>query len=369
MQNQELIKDLSVKPLLEELVSTEDYLVRTELEDTIVKFGYIAADAIIEHLHQYEYNQNLEIVLSQIGETAVDCIANRMLQGNGSRHLQSILIRMGDCVVKPIVNKLFEQRYDPDTEIDHCTSSLIRVLQEYKAATMDYIDQYLNEKTLLSNSEAVCLYTILDNINNCDEVVKLLDKDLCVNAKNAVEQTLKEDTLLAEQALIRFMAATQNPSSRYRAANILDSIGGVKISDVIEELHKEPEEEPDFVYKDLDNLSWKELEDFLEWIYKQQGYLVERTSNKDQGADLVITKYGVERTAVQVKHYDSGQKVTNKAVQEVVAAKKHCHCTRTMVISSQTYTDSAIELANSNDVVLQGRKQLKNLIDSYRNSV
>ncbi|ADI74096.1 restriction endonuclease [Methanohalobium evestigatum Z-7303] len=112
----------------------------------------------------------------------------------------------------------------------------------------------------------------------------------------------------------------------------------------------------------LDEMSWKELEDFLESMYKDKGYLVERTGITDMGADLIITSYGVERTAVVIKHLNSDQKVTRNAVQEAAAAMNYYHCNGAIVVSNQEFTEQAVKLAESNDVSLIDRKQLEEMV-------
>ncbi|ADI75113.1 restriction endonuclease (plasmid) [Methanohalobium evestigatum Z-7303] len=113
----------------------------------------------------------------------------------------------------------------------------------------------------------------------------------------------------------------------------------------------------------LDEMSWKEFEDFIESMYRDKGYLVERTGIKDMGADFVITEYGVERTAVLIKHLNPGQKVTRNAVQEIVAAKSYYHCNSAIVVSNQDFTQKAVKLAESNNVSLINREQLEEMVN------
>ncbi|WP_292486396.1 restriction endonuclease [Methanohalobium sp.] len=112
----------------------------------------------------------------------------------------------------------------------------------------------------------------------------------------------------------------------------------------------------------LDKMSSEEFEDFIESMYKDKGYLVERTGTTDMGADLIITGYGVERTVVLIKHLSPGRKVSIKSVQEAVAAKSYYHCNGAMVISNQEFTRQAVKLAESNGVSLISREQLENMI-------
>lgn len=106
-----------------------------------------------------------------------------------------------------------------------------------------------------------------------------------------------------------------------------------------------------------------EFEKFMGELYEKMGYSVELTPKSgDQGADLIITKYG-ERTAVQTKNYT--ENVPNKAIQEVVASKNYYKCTSCSVVTNSYFTKSAIDLGNVNGVKLIDREELKALIAKY----
>ncbi len=94
-----------------------------------------------------------------------------------------------------------------------------------------------------------------------------------------------------------------------------------------------------------------EFEEFCYTLYNELGYFVEHTQlSNDQGADLIIEKNG-ERIVVQAKHYSTP--VGNKAVQEVVASKAfYNNATHAIVITNNTFTPSAIKLAEANAVTL-----------------
>lgn len=94
-----------------------------------------------------------------------------------------------------------------------------------------------------------------------------------------------------------------------------------------------------------------EFEEFCYTLYSKLGYVVEHTQlSNDQGADLIIEK-NAERIVVQAKHYSSP--VGNKAVQEVVASKAfYNNATHAIVITNNTFTPSAIKLAEANGVTL-----------------
>lgn len=88
-------------------------------------------------------------------------------------------------------------------------------------------------------------------------------------------------------------------------------------------------------------------------ILKKRGFKKVRVTqeSRDQGADIIAWKKGY-KYAVQCKLY--GRPVGNKAVQEVYAAKTFYGCHRAAVMTNQTFTRGAIELAEMTDVELWG---------------
>jgi HJR/Mrr/RecB family endonuclease len=111
---------------------------------------------------------------------------------------------------------------------------------------------------------------------------------------------------------------------------------------------------------DVDNLSGSEFELFLKQLFVKMGYSVINTKlSGDQGADLIIEKFGT-KIAVQAKNY--GGKVSNKSVQEVVAAIKHYEANKGMVVTNNFFTKSAYSLAESNNVDLVDRNLLEDWI-------
>ena len=92
-------------------------------------------------------------------------------------------------------------------------------------------------------------------------------------------------------------------------------------------------------------------------------YTVEVTRGSgDQGADIVISKMG-RKTVVQAKCYLNN--VSNKAVQEVVAAMKYYNAESGMVVTNSYYTKGAKELAEANNIVLWDRDKLSQMLLAY----
>lgn len=121
-----------------------------------------------------------------------------------------------------------------------------------------------------------------------------------------------------------------------------------------------PPQEPKIKMGDFTELNGYEFEEYLKNLFKILGYTAVQTSlSGDQGADLILSKDG-EKIVVQAKKYEG--KVSNKAVQEVAAAKNHYEADKAMIVTNSSFTKSAIELAFSNDVELWDGRKLKSII-------
>lgn len=162
--------------------------------------------------------------------------------------------------------------------------------------------------------------------NNLDLIIRLLDK---FNLKYEQEEVEKLTETLKEQLEIeRF---EQNLGSKKKT-----NLG------------------------DFTELNGYEFQEYLKNLFKLLGYTVIETKlSGDQGADLIIKKDD-EKTVVQAKKYEG--KVTNEAIQEVVAAKNHYKADKTIVVTTSSFTRSAIDLALSNNVELWDGQKLKDTI-------
>ncbi|SFQ41443.1 restriction system protein [Salibacterium halotolerans] len=107
---------------------------------------------------------------------------------------------------------------------------------------------------------------------------------------------------------------------------------------------------------DVDRMSGKTFELFLEERLKQDGYKVKQTAKgADYGVDLLLQK---DKTiiAVQAKRYQSNVGV--KAVQEVRSGMDYYQANQAWVITNSHYTSNAYRLADKNKVTLIDRNQL-----------
>lgn len=112
---------------------------------------------------------------------------------------------------------------------------------------------------------------------------------------------------------------------------------------------------------DFERLGGLEFESYIQKLFQILGYTVVKTkASGDQGADLIISKDN-EKIAVQAKKYSGG--VSNKAIQEVVAAKNYYKTDGALVITNSFYTKGAIDLALANKVELWDGKKLNAIIN------
>ena len=112
---------------------------------------------------------------------------------------------------------------------------------------------------------------------------------------------------------------------------------------------------------DIDKMNGEEFEIYIGELFKKLGYKIVVTKvSGDQGIDVIVQKGGI-KTGIQCKRYTN--KVSNSAIQEAVAGKAQYGLDKVMVITTNYFTKSAIELANSNNVVLWNRDKLESVVE------
>jgi hypothetical protein len=105
--------------------------------------------------------------------------------------------------------------------------------------------------------------------------------------------------------------------------------------------------------------SGENYEEECERILVLSGWNITRTPKTgDHGIDLIAEK-GNHRVCLQCKYYSC--KVGNAAVQEASAGRMHYKGTHAGVITNNSFTRKAIELAESNQVMLLHHSELQQL--------
>jgi len=107
------------------------------------------------------------------------------------------------------------------------------------------------------------------------------------------------------------------------------------------------------------NMNPTEYEYFCRDLLISNGWDAKVTqATGDQGVDILATKHDIS-IAVQCKLYS--KPVGNKAVQEIFTAKQHYNVNIAIVVSNNTFTRSAKELANTTNVYLMHHDELRSI--------
>lgn len=151
---------------------------------------------------------------------------------------------------------------------------------------------------------------------------------------------------------------------QYNQEDLEKIIGRIREDIELEEFEQNLDSLPKTAIGDFEKLTGYEFETYLKELFGLLGYTVIQTSlSGDQGADLILSKDG-KKMVVQAKKYHG--KVSNKAIQEIVAAKNHYQVDEALVVTDSSFTRSAIALALSNDVELWDGLKLKDVIRSLK---
>lgn len=107
---------------------------------------------------------------------------------------------------------------------------------------------------------------------------------------------------------------------------------------------------------DIDRMSGVDFENYLRILFEDLGYEVELTpASGDYGADLLLKKDG-SFIAVQAKRYSKAVGIAS--VQQVFSAKTYYNAHEAWVITNNTFTKNASDLAKKSGVKLVDREHL-----------
>lgn len=143
----------------------------------------------------------------------------------------------------------------------------------------------------------------------------------------------------------------------------------------IEKQHARKEKERNIYDKQetlLDKIDYMSGQKFEELLINQllpnEGYtnISGTPYTGDYGVDIIAYKDGI-KCAIQCKRFN--EKVSNGAIQEVAAGKKHYFCEKAIVITNNYYTNNAKELAFDNKVELLDRDDLIRMIQNWQSKV
>ena len=118
---------------------------------------------------------------------------------------------------------------------------------------------------------------------------------------------------------------------------------------------------------DFDTMDGQQFERFCARLLIKNGYEdVSLTKGSgDQGIDIIAYRDGI-KYGIQCKCYSSD--IGNAAVQEVFAGKTFYKCNIGIVLTNQHFSPSAIQLAETNGIILWGREALLKLIRTSKSN-
>lgn len=132
-----------------------------------------------------------------------------------------------------------------------------------------------------------------------------------------------------------------------------------------EEFLLQPIEKTAITVEEIDIMTGYEFEGFVGKLFSEMGFSTTVTkSSGDQGIDIIAKKNNVS-FGIQAKKYTGS--VGNSSVQETVAGLNHYGLKKGIVLTTSHFTKSAIQLAESNDILLWDRDKLIELIETYLN--
>jgi HJR/Mrr/RecB family endonuclease len=129
---------------------------------------------------------------------------------------------------------------------------------------------------------------------------------------------------------------------------------------------KEISNKKDIDIHDVDFMTGSEFEYFIFNLFKSFGYQTFLTKGSgDQGIDVLVEKNRI-KIGIQTKCYSGA--VSNKAIQEVVAGMKYYKVDKGMVITNNIFTQSAMDLAKVNDIIVWDRSILIKKIEVFNDT-
>ena len=192
------------------------------------------------------------------------------------------------------------------------------------------------------------LKKIAENYSQIFSISKFLQKELSISEKKAelltekINEIVDFDSMLKESVISR-----DEPIPKEK-----DNKNALKFN----------------IYS-LDNLSGKEFEEFLKWMFQELGYSVELTKvTADSGVDLVLKK-DKEKIAVQAKRYNRNTKVSNEVVLKTHGGMGVYKCSKSIIITTSYFTNQAKSDAQELNMELWDRDILSAKIDEINNDI
>lgn len=256
------------------------------------------------------------------------------------------------------------------------------IYKEFYESKLGFVNEYMfrvatmiiNDKVRISNDiekEVINYqdnnYSNIDNISSIDNIIKFWLESL---AKDNVK--VNNIDLYTIAKINDVIVQTNNELLLECLTNLKDWI---KYYDSkVEYLRKESDKNrylsgdfskekqaKAFKYSLINVETGEEFELYLQNLFRELNYKVKHCGKSgDQGGDLIVKKGNITYV-IQAKYYT--HKLDNTPIQEVVSAIRFYNANRGVVITNSTFTKKAIELANTNRIILINGDDLEKLTE------
>lgn len=256
------------------------------------------------------------------------------------------------------------------------------IYKEFYGSKLGFVNEYMfrvatmiiNDKVRISNDiekEVINYqdnnYSNIDNISSIDNIIKFWLESL---AKDNVK--VNNIDLYTIAKINDVIVQTNNELLLECLTNLKDWI---KYYDSkVEYLRKESDKNrylsgdfskekqaKAFKYSLINVETGEEFELYLQNLFRELNYKVKHCGKSgDQGGDLIVKKGNITYV-IQAKYYT--HKLDNTPIQEVVGAIRFYNANRGVVITNSTFTKKAIELANTNRIILINGDDLEKLTE------
>lgn len=256
------------------------------------------------------------------------------------------------------------------------------IYKEFYESKLGFVNEYMfrvatmiiNDKVRISNDiekEVINYqdnnYSNIDNISSIDNIIKFWLESL---AKDNVK--VNNIDLYTIAKINDVIVQTNNELLLECLTNLKDWI---KYYDSkVEYLRKESDKNrylsgdfskekqaKAFKYSLINVETGEEFELYLQNLFRELNYKVKHCGKSgDQGGDLIVKKGNITYV-IQAKYY--AHKLDNTPIQEVVGAIRFYNANRGVVITNSTFTKKAIELANTNRIILINGDDLEKLTE------
>lgn len=256
------------------------------------------------------------------------------------------------------------------------------IYKEFYESKLGFVNEYMfrvatmiiNDKVRISNDiekEVINYqdnnYSNIDNISSIDNIIKFWLESL---AKDNVK--VNNIDLYTIAKINDVIVQTNNELLLKCLTNLKDWI---KYYDSkVEYLRKESDKNrylsgdfskekqaKAFKYSLINVETGEEFELYLQNLFRELNYKVKHCGKSgDQGGDLIVKKGNITYV-IQAKYYT--HKLDNTPIQEVAGAIRFYNANRGVVITNSTFTKKAIELANTNRIILINGDDLEKLTE------